>query len=63
MAPHYLTTTFKPDSDQSQAMIAQFTDLCGDGSAEVLAGVTNGAGDENFSIQPGWNDRLVLRIP
>jgi hypothetical protein len=55
---HYLTTTFKPDSDQSQAMIIQFTDFPAgqDSTQKVAAGVTNGPGDENFSIQPGWND-------
>jgi hypothetical protein len=62
---HYLKTTFVPDSDQSQTMIAQFSGYdCAGTSAEVLAGMTNdpAVGTVNFSLHLSWDtDRYGYR--
>lgn len=45
---HYLTTTFQPDNDQSQTMIAQFTNFS---DPQMLAGAANAAGNI-FALRP-----------
>jgi hypothetical protein len=55
-ATQYLVTGFRPDQDQSQTVIIQFSGFATGGSTQQVAvGTSNGPSNENLSICLAWN--------